>query len=599
MEKMRPNRKLLSRLFFRLLPYQVLLLVITAGTGIVDSIFASNFIGKAAMTAIGFYSPLNHFLYALSIMLVSGSQLLVGEALGGNKTGSVRRFFSTDLICSFVIALLVSVLLIVGALTGAVSLFGLHPDEVSAINMYLVGQAFGMPALLLGQQVFSFLSLENQTGRTTAASIVCFVSNGILDALFVIVFHMGTLGLGLATALSNFIFLSVMVVYYFGKRSEMRFSFRDFSVSAAKKIIKKGYPGAVSRFVEMIRNIVINMLIIRFVGSIGLSAFAAIDSVMALFWPVPFGMVAVSRMMMGISLGQQDRQSLSDINRIVFTRGVVLQCILTAVIMALSKPLALMFYNNTSDTAYMMTHMGLFVMPLCMPLSVICLQYTSYGQAVGKKFFSVFVAVMDGAVFVMACSFVLIPLMEMTGLYLSNILNGVLCCILILIYLIVKNKRFPGNMEEALVMDPGIGVAADERMDLSLNESDSVTMVSISVMEFCKRKGIDDRRTFFSGLATEEMARNVFEHGFVLDNKKHYINIHVVHTGDDIVIRITDNCPAFDPLSRAVILDRENTSDIPVHEHMVDNIGIRLVNRILKEVRYQNLLGLNILTMKT
>ena len=48
---------------------------------------AESLVGKTAMSAIGFYSPLNHFLFALSIMLVSGSQLLVGKALGRNLLG--------------------------------------------------------------------------------------------------------------------------------------------------------------------------------------------------------------------------------------------------------------------------------------------------------------------------------------------------------------------------------------------------------------------------------------------------------------------------------------------------------------------------------
>ena len=65
--------KLLSGLFFRLLPYQILLLIIVAVNGIVDSLYASNMIGKSAMSAIGLFSPLNHFLYAASNMLVSGS----------------------------------------------------------------------------------------------------------------------------------------------------------------------------------------------------------------------------------------------------------------------------------------------------------------------------------------------------------------------------------------------------------------------------------------------------------------------------------------------------------------------------------------------
>ena len=79
MNRASTDYKLLSGLFFRLLPYQVLLIVINAVNGIVDSLYASNAIGNTAMSAIGLYGPLNHFLYAASIMLVSGSQMLYGR----------------------------------------------------------------------------------------------------------------------------------------------------------------------------------------------------------------------------------------------------------------------------------------------------------------------------------------------------------------------------------------------------------------------------------------------------------------------------------------------------------------------------------------
>ena len=68
--------RLLSGLFFRLLPFQVLLLAISAVNGIVDSVYASNVIGKSAMSAIGLFGPFNHFLYAASMLFVSGTQML-------------------------------------------------------------------------------------------------------------------------------------------------------------------------------------------------------------------------------------------------------------------------------------------------------------------------------------------------------------------------------------------------------------------------------------------------------------------------------------------------------------------------------------------
>ena len=46
----------------------------------------------------------------------------------------------------------------------------LSAAELAAVNDYFMGMAPGIPALILGQQLFSFLSMENQTRRTTAAS---------------------------------------------------------------------------------------------------------------------------------------------------------------------------------------------------------------------------------------------------------------------------------------------------------------------------------------------------------------------------------------------------------------------------------------------
>ena len=53
--------KMIQGLCFRLLPIQVLLAMVGSINGIVSSLFASNFVGTDAMSAIGLYSPINSF----------------------------------------------------------------------------------------------------------------------------------------------------------------------------------------------------------------------------------------------------------------------------------------------------------------------------------------------------------------------------------------------------------------------------------------------------------------------------------------------------------------------------------------------------------
>ncbi len=599
MKKPASGHTLWSKLFFRLLPYQVLLLIVDAANGIVDSICASNFIGQTAMNAIGLYSPLNHFLFAASIMLVSGSQLMVGEAMGRNKVDSVKGFFSTDLILSVIISCTVSVLLIIAAATDSTRILIADEANRKAMNMYLTGQAFGIPALVMGQQLFSFLSMENQRTRTMISSLTCIVVNATMDILLVSVFKMGTFGLGLASAIGLWSFCAVMLQYYISGRSNMKFSVSAFSPRDSVTICKAGYTGAISRFVEMFRCIIVNALLLKYVGDTGISAFAAVNSVMAVFWPIVFGMVAVTRMLLSITIGEEDRRSMADIMRVVLHQGVLLQCAISAVIMLLAVPFTNMFYHTPSDAVYKMTVMGFRLLPLCMPLAVISLIFVCYAQATHKKFLSVFLPLMDGAVDVVLFSIILIPILKINGLYIANILNGLVCIVLILGYVISRGHRFPKTMEDLLLIPDNFGVSDKDRMDIEITQSKDSPMfsgqlaevddISENVTTFCAEHNIDHRRASNAALALEEMASNVVSYGFSSGHGKHSIDIRVVYKDGDIIMRILDNCIAFNPLERMNQLNQSGSEE---------NIGIRIVHGIVKDVQYQNLLGLNVLTLR-
>ena len=97
-------------------------------------------------------------------------------------------------------------------------------------------------------------------------------------------------------------------------------------------------------------------------------------------------------------------------------------------------------------------------------------------------------------------------------------------------------------------------------------------------------------RAAFAGLAMEEMAGNIVQHGFTKDKRKHEINVRVVHKDGGILLRLRDDCVSFDPLERMKAVDEGDP---------YRNVGIRLVNGIARDVQYQNLLGTNVLTIRT
>ena len=582
------DHKLLTGLFFRLLPFQVLLIVISAVNGIVDSLYASNMIGKEAMSAIGLFGPLNHFLYAMTIMFVSGSQMLYGRYLAKDRE-KISGLFTVNIVVSAGLALLTSALLAIGAATGATRVLVNQEPDLSMLNDYILGQAIGIPALVLGQQLFAFLSLENQTRRTMAASITCFVVNAVLDHLFIAVFRMGTFGLGLSSSLASWACLAVLAVWYLRGKSEWKFSLRECRWGDALKIARLGYPGALSRFVETFRCLIVNFLVLSYVGSVGLSAFAASNSLLAVIWAVPFGMLAVARMLFSISIGEEDRRSLIDVMRIVMTKGMLVMAVIVALLIIFAEPLTRLFYQDPADPVFHMTVMGFRILPLCMLPAMWSLHYAGYAQTMEKKAMSIVLPIVDGLVGVVLFSFILIPSLKMNGLYISNVLNGFLCAAVIAAGAWIALKRFPRTLEEQMAIPESFGAADDDRLDITVRSMDKVVDVSRQVIEFCENRGVDKRRSFLAGLCMEEMAGNIVTHGFGKDEKKHSVDIRVIHKEDDVILRIRDNCAAFNPSEHAKLMDPGD---------MGKNVGIRLVYSMASSVSYQNLLGMNVLTMR-
>jgi len=587
--KQAANAKMLSKLMFRLLPIQVLLAAVGAVNGIVSSFFASNFVGVRAMSAVGLYGPINMLVGAVSFMLAGGSVILCGQYMGRNQQEKMQKVFSLNLTVSFLVACVFTALfLFLGLfdLTG----FLTHDAAVRPLfNRYLLGQSVGLIPFVLGNQLPVFLSMENNGSRTLLASVVYIAVNVVLNFLFVQVLRLEAFGLALASSLGLWVFLGVEAQYYLSGGSHLRIRPTRLWQRETGEILRVGLPGALSNGYQTARGLIVNRLIELFVGSVGISAFAAADNLLRIFWSVPTGMLAVSRLMISVSIGEEDRQTLADTMRVMFRRFIPLMCAISAAIILCAVPLTRFFYRDPAEPVYWMTVWGFRILPLCMPLSIICMHFTCYGQASGKQGLVHTLSLLDGVVCVAGFTALLIRSVGMNSVYIANVLNGLVTTAVIVAYAFWKNGRLPRNMEELMVVPADFGVPKEERLDLTVKSMEEVVAISQSVQAFCLGKRIDARRAYLAGLALEEMAGNVVEHGFTKDSREHSVDVRVVHKGDGVILRIKDDCVPFDPAERRSIADPEDATK---------NIGIRMVYRIADDVQYQNILGLNVLTIR-
>ena len=579
---------MIRKLMFRLLPVQIILMATGTVNMLVSSYFASNFVGTEAMGAVGLYAPLNTFFTAVAQLLVGGSAILCGEYLGRNDQDRLHGIYSLDLILSTLAGFLFTAAVL---LLAVFDLTGFLTSDMAVrplLNQYMIGQAIGIIPLILSNQYASFLFIENKGRITQAAVVVYIVVNLALNYLFVGVLHMEAFGLALASSLGMWVFLAVEAWYFVSGRSHLRFTLKKPAAGETGSLIRIGLPGALVNGYQTFRGLAVNHLLVAYVGTVGVSAFAAANNLMALFWAIPCGMQAVSRMMFSVSLGEEDRKSLTEVMRVNISRYTPLMLVISALVIVLARPLTTIFYKDPSDPVYMMTVWGLRILPVCMVLGITCMAYTSYAQAADKQRFVHVLTVFDGMITVSAATALLIPHVGMNSIYIANVINGIVSIIIILIYAIRNARRFPRTMDEFMVIPPGFGAAEDEHADISVKSIDEAVNISREIQEFCLNKGVDKRRAYYAGLAAEEMVCNVIDHGFTKDKKNHSVDVRVVCRNDEVVLHIKDDCVPFDPEERNRLTEGGDAAS---------NIGIRMVYSIANSIKYQNLFGLNVLTI--
>ena len=583
------DTKIISKLFFRLLPVQILLVAISGINSIIDGAIAGKYIGVIAMTVIGLYYPILKIIDSVNAVLTSGSQILCGQFLGKNEIEKTRMVFSLDIAITFFFSIFLgSIMLFISK--GLASVMGANIDSINELSDYMRGLSIGIFAQLLSAQFSVFLQLEQQEKRTYIGIGVMMVSNLTLNLVFINVLNMGPFGLGLSTSISNWLFCIIQMSYYFTKKAIIRFNFKSVSLHYLKDILRIGIPGALGQFFQTVRGLFINYILLKYIGNDGLAAYSAVGTFGCAYFAVTAGVASATRLLVSVYIGEEDREGLYRIMRTALIKGMALVTATSIMFMFFAVPFTRLFYTDTTSNVYTLAKQFFFIFPISMIFSCFTCVFTNYYQCFERMKIVNILSFIDGTAGMVICSFILTPFMGAMGVWISQVLNGVITSISIIIYTVLSAKKFPTGLSDFLLLPDTFGVPEENRLNISISSVDGVLNTSQKVIDFCRTHNIDRKHTFYSGLCIEEMAGNIVQHGFknVNGRTKNSVDICVVYKEGGILIRFKDNCKPFNPRERESIFNPEDVTA---------NIGIRMVARLSNRMEYHFVLGLNVLSV--
>lgn len=576
----------IEKSFFALLPVQIVMIMVSSLNSIIDGVIASNYVSVTALAVIALFLPVVKTLETINTIFLGGSQILCGQYIGKNQLKKSIGVFSTGMVFIFLVGLAAT--LGCSLFSGALARVFVRDEQIALeLKHYIQGFSLGIIPMMLAPQLTSFLQMERQEKRTYAGMAAMIILNIALDIVFVSVFNLGMLGLGLATTVGNFAFFLILLSHYIFHDSVIRFDIHEFHPGDLLTIVQVGFPGAINQLGQTVRSLLLNTIMLTFIGNDGISAFSAVYTFGGVYWAVSGGVTAAVRVLSSIYVGEEDRAGLHTILKTALTKGLALVCVVTALCVACAPLFTGIFYGPEAGAVYRMTLAGFLIFPLCMPFSCVCCTFSNYYQCLKRmKIVNVLVLV-DGVIGVILFSLLLTPVLGMNGIWIAHVASGVLTVLIVWLYTRFHNRHAPATIEELLVLDDSFGVKPEDRIDIQIEDMQDVINLSEGIVSFSRAHNIDRRRSMMAGLCVEEMAGNIVAHGF--DGRKAYnIDARVVYKEDTLLIRIKDNCRLFNP---------KEVQDLFDPEDITHNIGLRIVEGTAENMSYNNCLGINVLNI--
>ncbi len=124
------------------------------------------------------------------------------------------------------------------------------------------------------------------------------------------------------------------------------------------------------------------------------------------------------------------------------------------------------------------------------------------------------------------------------------------------------------------------------------NDRAEIPRLAACIDAFCRPLGPDRESLMSFHLALEEAVTNVINHGYV-DGKPHEFTVTLAAgDGGRVTAVVTDDAPAFDPLSHPPV-----DTSLPLEQRPIGGLGVHLMKNLMESVRYERRDGRNLLTL--
>ena len=322
-------------------------MLITNIYNMADTYFVST-LGKAAGGAPGIVFSIMAILQAFGFMFGHGAGSHVSRLLGAKDEERAGKFTSTSLLLSSTCGLIIMILGLV-FLEPLMWFLGSNEEILPHAMGYATYIFIAGPAMTASCVFNNVLRYE---GKATFA-MVGLTSGGIinifLDYIFVMRLGMGTVGAGLATAISQYISLIILALPFVLGKTQSKISFKRgfISLRIVWDIVTTGFPSLIRQGLGSVSTAMLNVQA-RFYGTAAIAAMGYVSKSVQFIFCVGLGIGQGFQPVSAFNYGAKKYSRVKKGSYITMLFGLVMIGTLAAVCFGFA-PYVIEFFNSEND----------------------------------------------------------------------------------------------------------------------------------------------------------------------------------------------------------------------------------------------------------
>ena len=278
-----------GRLILRLSVPTVISMLITTIYNTADTFFVSK-ISVAASGATGIVFSLMAILQAFGFMLGHGAGSNISRLLGARHVDRAGTFLSTSFFLAVSIGILIGFFGLL-FLDPFMRLLGSTETILPEAKAYATFILLAAPAMLVSCVLNNVLRYEGIAFYAMIGLASGGILNLFLDPLLIFVFKLGTAGAGLATAVSQYTGVVILLLPYLRGKTMSKISIRSFTRSPADigNIVLTGFPSMIRQGMNSIATTLLNVQAAVY-GDAAIAAFSIVNRFSGLLFSLALGL---------------------------------------------------------------------------------------------------------------------------------------------------------------------------------------------------------------------------------------------------------------------------------------------------------------------